>query len=347
MDMFDTRTMLRMVQEADKKPTTFLRDRYFGNVITYNTTRVDVDIIGDKGRRVAPFVNPKVGGIVIEDQGYRTESYEAPEVSPMKVTTSEDLLKRSPGETVYSQKSPNERAAEKLGRDLSDLDDIISRREEVMCAEALFTGQVTVKGNGYDEVIKYWPAVSAKQPKETLSTKWDNQNAEPLADLRAIRRKVIQKSGLSPAEIICGTSVLEALLGKLVNGKDLDTRRVDMGMINPSHLPDGVTYWGYLKDSGLDLYSYDSWYLDDNGTEQPFVPADKFLMACRGVATTMAYSCVEVVNENKQEQMMVEGSRVPISWVQRKNPSGRIVQIKSRPLPIIHQVNGFYVVTAI
>ncbi len=346
MDMFDTRTMLGMVEESDKKATTFLRDRYFSNTVTFDTAKIDIDIVADHDRKVAPFVNPKVGGVVVEKDGYKTNSYEAPEVSPMMVTTAEDLLKRSPGESVYNAKSPSERAAEELGRNLSQLDDIITRREEVMCSEALFSGQITIQGAGYDDVLNYWPSAAASQPKTTLSTKWTASGADPMADLRSIRRTVIQKSGMTPTEIVCGTAAIEALLAK-INGQQMDTRRVDMGMIDPSHLPQGVTYWGYLKDSGLDVYSYDSWYVDGDGNEAAMVPTGSVLMGSPMVKTTMAYGICSVLDEDNKTVAFYEGARVPASWIQRANPAGRIVQIKSRPLPIINQIYGFHVIGAI
>lgn len=106
IDMFTTRTMLAMVEEGQKSNSTWLRDRYFTNRPTFHTQKIDFDIIGRGGRKIAPFVNPKVGGVVLTREGFRTESYEAPEVSPMRVTTAEDMLKRLPGETIYSAKSP-------------------------------------------------------------------------------------------------------------------------------------------------------------------------------------------------------------------------------------------------
>lgn len=348
MDMFTTRTMLAMVEEGQKSNSTWLRDRYFANRPTFNTQKIDFDIVGRGGRKIAPFVNPKVGGIVLEREGFRTESYEAPEVSPMRVTTAEDMLKRMPGETVYSGKSPTQRAAEILGRDLSELDDIITRREEVMCAEALFTGKVTVKGEGYDEVLNYWAHLDAKdQPKTTLATKWDAASSDAAAimkDLRTLRRSMIQNGGFTPHELICGTKVLDTLLDKLTSAKQLDMRRVDMGAIDPRMLPNGVTYWGYLKDSGLDIYSYDEWYLD-GADEKPMVPEDLCLLASPNVRTMLAYGVVALAGD--EAVRFYEGARVPDSWVQRANPSGRIVQIKSRPLPIIQQIYGFHVIDAL
>lgn len=348
MNMFDTRTMLGVIEEGQRGNTTFLRDRYFTYRPTFDTAKIDIDIIGIGQRKLAPFVNPKVGGVVIDREGYKTNSYEAPEISPMRVTTAEDMLKRSPGETVYSAKSPNQRAAEQLGKDLAELDEIITRREEAMCAEALFEGKVTIKGEGYDEVLNYWGADEAAKPVTTLTTKWDAAGADAkgiMSDLRNIRRGMIQKAGITPTEIICGTAVIDALFDKLSNAGELDNRRVDLGQINPQHLPNGVTYWGYLKDSALDIYSYDSWYVNDEGVEVPFVPANKVLVASQGVKTTLAYGCVSLIGDDTVK--FYEGARIPDSWTQKAAPAGRVVQIKSRPLPIVNQIYGFHVINAV
>lgn len=347
MDMFTTRTMLPMVDLNNQENHVFLRDRYFANRVTFNTEKVDIDIIGRGERRLAPFVNPRIGGVVFERQGFSTNSYEAPEISPMRITTAEDMLKRSPGENMYSPKSPTERAAEQLGRDLWELDRIINRREEAMCAEALFTGKITIKGEGYDEELNFWPSDPAEQPKTTLATLWTASGADPQADLRAIRRQMIKDSGVTPREIICGTNALEALLAKLTDkdASHLDMRRVDMGFVDPAHLPNGVSYWGYLKDSALDVYSYDEWYVDDLGVEHSMVPTDLCLLAGADAKTILAYGCVALAGDDTVR--FYEGARVPDSWVQRANPSGRVVQLKSRPLPIINQIHGFHVIKAV
>lgn len=340
MDMFDTRTMLAMLDES-KPANTFLKDRYFSNVRAFDTAKIDIDIRKGK-RRIAPFVHPKIGGKTVEHLGYRTESFEAPEVSPDMVTTAEDMLKRSAGEGVYGAMSPDERAAEQLGRDMSELDELITRREEAMAAEALFKGQVTVKGEGYDEqVIQFWPALAGDQPYTALASgsRWDETTSDPLANFRNYRRKIIQSSGVTPQDAVLGTDAIEALLANTSFSAKLDSRRIDMGMIDPQNLPNGVTYWGYLKDSGLDLWSYDEWYIDeDSGLEVPMVPSKSVLLGSPNARTTMAYGCVVDVDKGAFAL-----PRVPVSWTQRKNPAGRVVQMKSKPLPIINQVDGFYV----
>lgn len=348
VNLFDTRTMMGMITEGEKETKSFFRDRYFKNRPTFDTAKIDFDIVGLKDRKLAPFVHPKVGGVAIDRTGYRTESYEAPAISLLRVTTAEDMLKRSPGETIYNGKTPQARAAEILGKDLSDLDDLITRREEVMCREALLEGKVTVKGDGYDEVIDYWP--SADKPTTALATKWTASTADAtaiMADLRTIRRAMVKKAGFVPNEIICGSSVIDCLVSKLAAANALDNRRVDLGQINPQTLPNGLTYWGYLKDSALDIYSYDDWFVNDDGNEVPMMPEDKILMASPNARTTLAYGIVPLVVGEKGDNAVAfaEGARVPNSWVQRAAPAGRVVQLNSRPLPIINQVYGFHVIT--
>lgn len=343
MNIFETRYMLGMIKAANFKPKTFLKNRYFSNAVTFDTNKIDIDIQDVLGRKIAAFVNPKIGGQTVAREGYRTNTYEAPEVSPMRVTTAEDLLHRQAGESLQASLTPEQRAARILGGDLRDLDDIITRREEVMCAEALFKGKVTVKGDGYDEEVVYWDADPGKQPKTTLSKKWDAVDADPLLDIRIARREMVKSSGFNPSELILGSKAADALLAKLVEKDFLDKRRVNLGEIEPQFESTGAIYLGHLRDSNIDLYSYEEWYTDDEGKTQPIVPENLALLASPRVRTTMAYGVVATVNESTQEQILYAESRVPISWVQRANPSGRVVQIKSRPLPIIHQPLGFHV----
>lgn len=347
MNLFATRTMLPMLEEV-KPASSFLRDRFFGDVRTFDTKKVEIDIWQGK-RRLAPYVHPKIGGKTVDKQGYRVDEFEPPEVSPDMITTAEDMLNRRPGETVYGTASPMERAAEQLGRDLAELDNMITRREEQQASEALFSGQVTVTGEGYDEVIKYWPSNAADQPYTDLTSTnyWDQSGSDPIGDIRSARRRAVQDSGVSSTDVILGADVADAMLNNSTFMKQMDTRRIDMGIIDPQALPEGVTYHGFLKGLGVDLFSYDEWYLDENGDEQPMVPVNKVLVGSPRVRTTRAYGVVALFKGNEQPPEMYAAPRVPDSWSQRKNPAGRIVQIKSKPLCIVHQIAGFQVIKAL
>ena len=85
---------------------TFITSTFFRNVETFDTQKIDVDF--KKGnRQLAPFVHKKIGGVTIDNEGYETNTYEPPLVAPNKITTVDDILKRTPGERdVYKRQDP-------------------------------------------------------------------------------------------------------------------------------------------------------------------------------------------------------------------------------------------------
>lgn len=336
IDLFDTRTMLEAVRQM-QPVRTFLRDTFFTNRRTFDTEYVDVDIVKGK-RRMAPFVSPKVGGKVVERLGYQTHTYKAPMLAPKLPTTAEQLLKRLPGEALYSGMSPEERAAEQLGRDLAELDEIITRREEWMCAQAVFAGQIYVVGEGVDEVIDF-----GLTNKEALTgtALWSDTAADPLADLKRWRQQIIKVSGFSPDIVIMASDAEEAFLKHEKVQKALDLRLVDTGQINPQTLPNGATYIGRIAEVGVNIYTYDEWYLDDDGVEKPMVPAKTVLMASTAARFDLLYGAYI-----DMELGVFALPRIPRSWVE-KDPSVRWVQMVSRPLPVPEHIDSLYVATVL
>jgi hypothetical protein len=337
IDMFDTRTMLEAVN-AMKPVRTFLRDTFFTNVRTFDTEHVDVDIVKGK-RRMAPFVSPKIAGKVVERLGYKTNTYKAPMVNPKIPTTAEQLMKRLAGEPLYSGMSPDDRAAEQLGRDLAELDEMVTRREEWMCAQALFTGQINVVGEGVNEVIDF-----QLTNKEVLSgtALWsDTTNSDPIADLKRWRLAVIKESGITPDRVVMASDVVDAFVNHSKVKDIMDSRRIILGQINPSTLPNGVTFIGSISSLGLDIYSYDEWYLDEDGTEKPMVPDGAVLLASTSARFDLLYGAYI-----DMEMGTMDLPRIPRSWVE-KDPSIRWVQMVSRPLPVPQQIDSLYVATVL
>ena len=156
ISIYDPRTMGKLVERMPKVHT-FIRDTFFRNTETFDTQKIDVDF--RKGNRaLAPFVHKKIGGETVENEGFQTNTYEPPLVAPNTITTVDDILKRTPGESLYNGKSPNQRAVEKMQSDFTKLDEMITRREEWMCCMALFTGKIPIldsKGKAIQEIIDF------------------------------------------------------------------------------------------------------------------------------------------------------------------------------------------------
>ncbi len=339
IDIFNTRAMLAALEER-KTAGTFLLDLLFSRVETSDSEYVDIDIVKGK-RRIAPFVSPLKEGKVVENEGFKTSSYKPPYVKPKKITTAQSVLKRSAGETIYGNKTPQQRAAEKLAKDLAELDDMITRREEWMAAELLQNGSVTCTGDGISQVIDF--GLDATH-KVTLSGTdlWSDSASNPLKNIADWARLIRKDSGVNPNVAIMGSDVADALIANTSVQKLLDLRRIDLGLIDPTALPNGVTYYGSLKAYGtvVDLYSYDEWYVNDSGTETAMIGADKFILTSTNADFRRNYGAIEDLGA------LAALPRFPKTWEQ-DDPSARFVMVQSAPLVALHQVDALVSATVV
>jgi len=338
IDMFDTRTMLRAIEQI-KTPRTFLRDTIFNDVETHTTKYVDIDI--QKGnRRIAAYVSPLLEGKVVTREGFQTNTYEPPYTKEKTVTTAQDFLTRDMGTNVYSGGStPQQKAQRQLGKDLRMLMERIDRTEEVQAAEAIQTGIVTAVGEGISATIDFGMAATHK-PALVGTDQWsDLANSDPLADLKTWRNIISQDAGLAPRDVIMGYNAVQYFQRNTTAKALLDNRRIALGQIVPEQLPDGVIYHGYLNEAGLDVWEYTEWYYDvGTSTEKPMIDPDKVVMWARGSRATRHYGAIQ----DLKATFVVP--RFAKSWEQ-EDPSARFLLMQSAPLLAPHQIDGFLCAT--
>jgi hypothetical protein len=341
-DLFDTRTMLAVLEQM-KPPKSFLLDTFFSTVEQSTTRYIDIDIIKGK-RRMAPFVSPRHEGQMVERLGYTTRSYQAPYVKPKMQFSAEDLLKKQPGDTIYSGgMTPIQLASQVMGRDLAELQQQIARRMEWMAASALNGGVIAVEGEGVSDSIDFGMLTSHKITSGI--TLWGTSaSAVPLTNLRTWRRLVAQDSGLVPDVCVMAHDVADAFIA---------TQQVkDYGVLNLMPVGVNVNFGndiqasgaeqiGSLFGGGLRLYVYNEWYVDDNGVEQPMVPAKKLFLGSTRARAARHYGLIQDLEAGDAAVPYF-----PKSWVV-KDPSVRWLMVQSAPLVVPHQIDGFLVATAL
>lgn len=338
IDMFETRTMLAAM-EMMVPANAFLRDTFFKKTVTFMTKSVDIDI--RKGqRRVAVYVNPNDPGHLTERIGYTTLNYTPPYIKEMRTIEPKDLLfTRNFGGNIYDNVNPRTRLAGMIADDLSELDKMITRAEEVQCKQALFDGEITFRTN--DQKVTF--PVTPTHKIATMTNYWDDSTGKPLDDLRAWRTLIIKDSGLVPNIILCGTNAADALMNnpQLMDGKGkISSIMVDRGTINPQILPNGVTYIGYLSDVNCNVYSYDDWYLDASGVMQPVIPLDAVFFGSTEARMDRLYGVIQVL------EALAPVARFPRSW-EVPNPSCRFMELQSAPLMVPHELDSYVVATVI
>jgi hypothetical protein len=342
LDLFETRRMLAALEQR-KPPRSFLLDTFFSGSETFDTEHVDIDIWKGK-RRLAPFVNPRKEGKVVESQVYKTRSYKPPYIKPKKVTTAEDILKREMGQHIYgSNMSQMQKAAQRLGKDLAELDDMILRREEWMAAQVLTTGKVRCQGDGIDETIDF--LMEAEHlPVLAGAALWSaTTTAKPLQNMRDWKRLIAKDSGVNPTDVIMSPDVYDAMLyTDEVKGTNnlFDNRRIMLGQIEPRDVGGGVTYIGRITELGLDLWTYEEWYVDefDDETEKSMIPTGKLIMGSPNAYTRRLYGAIKDLKSTGAVR------RFPKSW-EVEDPSARFVMVQSAPIPALHQVDAFLCAT--
>jgi hypothetical protein len=345
LNLFDLRSMLRALEQR-VPPKTFFLDTFFPSTEVHDTDTVDIDIIQGK-RKMAPFVNPRLQGKLVERTGYTTRTYKPPYLKPKMVTTAAELMKRMPGSTIYGGNvSPAQRAAEQLGRDLAELEDMIVRREEWMASTAVTSGQIRVIGDGIDDTITFGMQ-SSHLPVLSGGSLWSAPTtATPIDDLRDWKRQVLHDSGIAPTDCVMGIEAYEAFLKcNQVSDKDkglFDFMRINLGQIEPRALPNGLTYVGRLTELGLDLWVHEDWYVTDfdDDVEEAMMPPKKVLLGSRNARTTRHYALIQ--------DLEVSGAlkRFPKSWAE-KDPSAQFLLVQSAPLMVPHQVDAFLCATVL
>ena len=343
IDIYQPRYLAEVVRSAPPVHT-FLRDTFFTNVKTFTTEEVDIDIVkGD--REMAAFVHPKLGAETMAEEGYETKSYKPPMVNPDLVTTAENHMNRAPGETIYSERTPAQRAAEQLVREYQRLDDSISRREEWMCAQALTTGAIQIVGKGVNEEIDFG---FTNKVVLTGTEQWGQSGADILGMLDDWVDMVYTNGFANVDRIICGRQALKLLKNDKGILEKMDNRRYQAGEFNARDLPNGVRYHGYLTDSGLEIYSYKEVYVDRltdpaHPTICRMIPDNAIMMISPDVNFMRAYGLCSYYNDAKQ-LVTVETPRLLNSYIGHK-PERRILEAFARPLPIPDKVDSWLVAT--
>lgn len=339
--IYDPRYLAEVVRQAPPVHT-FMRDTFFTNRKTYPTEWVDIDMMkGD--RRMAPFVNPRAGGKNLPGAGYETKSWKAPLVNPSDVTYADQLMKRMPGETLYGGMTPAQRAAKKLMEDYQRINDAVTRREEWMCARAMVDGKIIVKGEGVYAEIDF---LHTNRVKLAAAKQWGKSGVKILDDLDAWE-EMVRVNGFANVDMaIMGKTALKKFLEDEKVQKALDNRRIEMGLIHPKDLPNGVKYIGHLNSPNLDIYTYSEVFLDDwtdpeNPTIQPLVPGNVVMLASSSANYVMAHGQCSYIDE-AENWVTAETERLMRSYVLR-NPDRRMLEVQSRPLPIPDKVDSWFV----
>ena len=315
MDFNKTTTLLAAIDQQFT-PNTLLVDTFFPKERTFITDSVQIEY--RKGTRmIAPFIVPGAFGVNMARAGSKLREYTPPMMAPSRVLSMADVMQRGFGEDVYSQKTPQQRAAEIVAHDMVETIDMCTRRQEYMAAQLLTTGQYTCEGfadDGQKAIVDTF-VLDGFENKVTLTgaNTWDNTNAKIYDDIVAMSDKISMASGVIPSVAIMSRKVAQYLFN---NKQLLDIMMVpnrdNLSILSfaPQIQSTYVTRLGYIQSLGLDLYVYNGCYADPTtGVATPYIPDDYFIMGIKGRGQRLYGAITQI--EDDDNFHTYEGKYVP------------------------------------
>ena len=323
--------------------TTFLRDTFFPGVRTFSTEKLDVDF-RKGGYLIAPFVASNIGGINMERKGYETRSYTPPRVAPQRPITKEMLETRLPGETLHTTMTPEDRQDYLIQQDMQEMDNAITRREELMVSQLITNGVINVRGYSDDNLSQYIDddinyGFTQKVSLEGTDV-WNNDLSDKLKDIDDASELVL-KAGYDPRHLILGATAYQDLKADEAFLELLDKRSFEFAMLRPqlrTQNGSGLRYVGHLNDLNLDVWTYYAWYKDYDGVVKSIFPVDHFSVLPENIGE-MLYGAITQL-ERDERYHTYEGTRVPKIMI---NTNDDIMKhrLSSRPMPKPHDVDAW------
>lgn len=335
MDIFATATLMRTVEALDQ-PSSFLLDTFFPFVQTDATSEeIKFDVLDSKPR-ITPFVHPNKPGIVVNNQGYTTKTFKPAYAKDKRPLAPNQPLRRRAGEQIGGTMTPQQRREAQVAQTLKDQLDMLTRREEVMASEVLRTGKVTVKGEGYPEVVVDFGRHADLTATLGGSVEWGDNGVKPLDDLETFATAIQGKSGAVAKTVVMDPKAWNLFRNDDGVGKLLD-RRAYMGYEDLAVGPmirgqgnDKARYVGIVGD--FDIWVYQDIYVDDDGNNQQMMPDYTVAVASAGaggsggIEGTRAYGVIQDEEAGyKAERYFVK------SWLE-KDPAVRWMMLQSAPL---------------
>lgn len=352
--IYDTYVMLAAIKEVPLEHT-FFKSRYFPTDMAmdvFNTTRVLADY-KEEGQKRAPFVLPRIGSIPGTRDGFSTFELEPANISISMPLTLDQLTNRGFGESILSDKTPEQRAQYFLMHDLADLSARISRTEELLAVKTILDNGSTMrhrtdKEDVYEDIgVKFYDGDN--NPAEfTPASRWthsiyNNGTWTPGSwydDICAMI-KSLTTSNREAREIVVSEDVGDFLLNDGWVVAMLDNRRAELGTMKPEELTPFVyqIFSFNFKGRVLPILVSSGTYEEGN-VVTPYMPNGTVIVIAPNVGRGL-YGAVTQMEMDGNFHTYA-GTRVP-QHIFTIRPPAKETQVSCRPLFVPNRANPWRV----
>lgn len=203
IEAYDTMTLIGVQNRQQIDPLFFLQ--FFPDEITFTTEKVFFDEITEDRYLLAPFVAPHVEGRVMARGGFDTRSFKPAYVKPKHDIDINQQFKRRAGEQpMTGSLTPQQRYDATIAENFRIEREMIERRINWMCAQALINASVVVEGEDYPRVTIDFNRDGDLTEVLLTTARWGESAADPLGDLYTKMKLARKLSGGRITDLIMG-----------------------------------------------------------------------------------------------------------------------------------------------
>lgn len=331
MEPFNTTTVMGVVGRL-KRPALFLLNTFFPQVQTFDTLEVYFDTETDD-LTIAPLVSPIVAGKVVESEVSRQTSIRPAYVKQLYRMRAGESLVRLPGEAPGGSLSPEERRRRVLARNAERGLMAVQRRKELMAAEYLRSGKITISGEGFGVKTLDFGRLAGLTKTLSGTALWTDPASNPLGACENWSRECEDADDGAPlyTYVMDGTAKTAMLDRLRARGDD---KLLDINMRgstdSANYSPRTEKFYEFARYGSFSFWCYQDSYRDAAGVMQKFMGAGEVL-GVGPIDGRQFHGAIEDDDAMDGTDGYYEGDVFMKSW-KEKNPSATYLLAQSAPI---------------
>lgn len=296
-----TRRMIEMYMDEAEAPM-FLSGFFQSPPRNFhNTEMVEIDIVRDDPDIAIVVTDLTVDGRENESTKYTNKGFTPPIFDEKGTITSYDLIKRRAGVDPFQDPNYAANAVEEAFRIFRKLERKIRRSIELMAAQVLQTGKVTL--NDAAGVALYELDFIAKATHlATVGSDWSGllSSTQPLTDVEDLADVVRQDGKQDPDRLTFGKKAWRNWINNSEVQKRLDKTTLALGQVAPQSRGKGATFQGFvwIGSYRFEMWTYNGFYKHpQTGAPTPYIDDDNLIMTSSGGRLDLSYGAIPMMRQ--------------------------------------------------
>lgn len=325
MDIFSVGVLNRVVEQLVPEFGYMTQTFFPGEQIEQGTV-VHMDV-RKRSRRISPFVSPYVQGQIVEKVGFTTQLIEPAYIKDKRVFDPNTPFVRSFGEPLNGNLSPQARLDAMVRNESQDQLNMLNRRLEVMAAEVVLTGKLTIEGELYPRVQLDFKRDTDLTVNLSGAAEWGDTGVGPLTSLRTWASLVFSKSGIRPRRVTMTQDAFELFMASDEVTNILERFRAQNTVNEVTQTVDSNDGYSAGSIGGFDLYVYGGTYIDPlDNTEKSMLPPYTVILGDNRMQGYKAFAAIRDEAAGLQARRQFQKS-----WVEQ-DPPVRYLMMQSAPI---------------